>query len=235
MYERRKSQVCTRERQPQQWCPNNRPLAGMDKRQCDLPQRRALSGDSSSGDPSGAPATSFKNCQGNRRNSDGADCERCGHRDRGSRTENRSEQWQADRCRVWKSKSQCDHRAVRGVKIFSGASPNETDRIQNGIDNGQDKTRRGLLTQCRPRCTRDREEERTRDGKAHHEGDESSHVLIVHSAPEPGEIAKQQAGKDRDQRVAKNLCHSSVLTPSSTALRCVHVRPRLPYASHAQP
>src|SRR5580658_920457 len=78
MYERRKSQVCTRKRQPQQWRPNNRPLAGMDKRQCDLPQRRALSGEHSSGDPSGAPATSFKNCQGNRRNSDGADCERCG-------------------------------------------------------------------------------------------------------------------------------------------------------------
>src|SRR5580704_16667871 len=64
MYKRRKSQICTRKRQPQQWRPHNRPLAGMDKRQCDLPQRRALSGEPSSGDHSGAPATSFKNCQG---------------------------------------------------------------------------------------------------------------------------------------------------------------------------
>jgi hypothetical protein len=43
--------------------------------------------------------------------------------------------------------------------------------------------------------------------------------------PKPGEIAKQQAGKDGDQRVGKNLCHSRVVTPSSTALRYVHVRP----------
>ena len=46
------------------------------------------------------------------------------------------------------------------------------------------------------------------------------HILIVHNAPPPGEIAEKKAGKDRHESVGKYLRHRGLLKELSIPLPC---------------